>query len=160
MPVEDKTFSGFFVLDLRIWWRQVHKLYCWLTGIKVSFLVNLASFVLLIDGYQCFMSCYCLGSRPSQRNVTLPVLKNILSKSQRENLTHSVMVDKPLYNLYGRKPKQFRRQCGNRGRVYFGSSRSNSRVLWIISKMSRVVSAWQNKTFSTFHFRNWFSDSL
>ena len=27
MPDEDKTFSGFFVLDLRIWWRQVHTLY-------------------------------------------------------------------------------------------------------------------------------------
>ena len=27
MPDEDKTFSGSFVLDLRIWWRQVHTLY-------------------------------------------------------------------------------------------------------------------------------------
>ena len=27
MPDEDKTFSGFLVLDLRIWWRQVHTLY-------------------------------------------------------------------------------------------------------------------------------------
>ena len=27
MPNEDKTFSGSFVLDLRIWWRQVHTLY-------------------------------------------------------------------------------------------------------------------------------------
>ena len=26
MPNEDKTFSGFFVLDLRFWWRQVHTL--------------------------------------------------------------------------------------------------------------------------------------
>ena len=24
---EDKTFSGSFVLDLRIWWRQAHTLY-------------------------------------------------------------------------------------------------------------------------------------
>ena len=28
MPDEDKTFSGSFVLDLRIWWRQAHTLYC------------------------------------------------------------------------------------------------------------------------------------
>ena len=27
MPDEDKTFSGFLVLDLRIWWRHVHTLY-------------------------------------------------------------------------------------------------------------------------------------
>ena len=27
MPNEDKTFSGSFVLDLRIWWRQAHTLY-------------------------------------------------------------------------------------------------------------------------------------
>ena len=27
MPDEDKTFSGSFVLDLRIWWRQAHTLY-------------------------------------------------------------------------------------------------------------------------------------
>ena len=27
MPDEDKTFSGFFVLDLRIWWRLAHTLY-------------------------------------------------------------------------------------------------------------------------------------
>ena len=27
MPDEDKTFSGPFVLDLRIWWRQAHTLY-------------------------------------------------------------------------------------------------------------------------------------
>ena len=27
MHDEDKTFSGFLVLDLRIWWRQVHTLY-------------------------------------------------------------------------------------------------------------------------------------
>ena len=27
MPDEDKTFSGSFVLDLRIWWRHVHTLY-------------------------------------------------------------------------------------------------------------------------------------
>ena len=27
MPDEDKTFSDSFVLDLRIWWRQVHTLY-------------------------------------------------------------------------------------------------------------------------------------
>ena len=26
MPDEDKTFSGSFVLDLRIWWRQAHTL--------------------------------------------------------------------------------------------------------------------------------------
>ena len=28
MHDEDKTVCGFFVLDLRIWWRQVHTLYC------------------------------------------------------------------------------------------------------------------------------------
>ena len=28
MSDEDKTFSGSFVLDLRIWWRQAHTLYC------------------------------------------------------------------------------------------------------------------------------------
>ena len=33
MPDEDKTFSGSFVLDLRIWWRQVHTLY-WETSAK------------------------------------------------------------------------------------------------------------------------------
>ena len=27
MPDEDKTFSGSFVLDLKIWWRQAHTLY-------------------------------------------------------------------------------------------------------------------------------------
>ena len=27
MPDDDKTFSGSFVLDLRIWWRQAHTLY-------------------------------------------------------------------------------------------------------------------------------------
>ena len=27
MTDEDKTFSGSFVLDLKIWWRQVHTLY-------------------------------------------------------------------------------------------------------------------------------------
>ena len=27
MPDEDKTFSGFLNLDLRIWWRHVHNLY-------------------------------------------------------------------------------------------------------------------------------------
>ena len=27
MPDEDKTFSGSFVLDFRIWWRQAHTLY-------------------------------------------------------------------------------------------------------------------------------------
>ena len=27
MSDEDKTFSGSFVLDLRIWWRQAHTLY-------------------------------------------------------------------------------------------------------------------------------------
>ena len=27
MPDEDKTFRGFLVLDLRIWWRHVHTLY-------------------------------------------------------------------------------------------------------------------------------------
>ena len=27
MPDEDKTLKGSFVLDLRIWWRQVHTLY-------------------------------------------------------------------------------------------------------------------------------------
>ena len=27
MPNEDKTFSGSFVLDLRIWWRHLHTLY-------------------------------------------------------------------------------------------------------------------------------------
>ena len=27
MPDKDKTFSGSFVLDLRIWWRQAHALY-------------------------------------------------------------------------------------------------------------------------------------
>ena len=27
MPDEDKTFGDFLVLDLRIWWRQVHTLY-------------------------------------------------------------------------------------------------------------------------------------
>ena len=27
MPDEDKTFSGSFVLDLRIWWRQAPTLY-------------------------------------------------------------------------------------------------------------------------------------
>ena len=27
MPDEDKTFSGSFVLDVRIWWRQAHTLY-------------------------------------------------------------------------------------------------------------------------------------
>ena len=26
MPNEDKTFSGFLVLDLRIWWRHVQTL--------------------------------------------------------------------------------------------------------------------------------------
>ena len=27
MPDEDKTFSGSLVLDLRIWWGQMHTLY-------------------------------------------------------------------------------------------------------------------------------------
>ena len=27
MPDEDKTFSGSFVLDFTIWWRQAHTLY-------------------------------------------------------------------------------------------------------------------------------------
>ena len=27
MPDEVKTFSGSFLLDLRIWWRQAHTLY-------------------------------------------------------------------------------------------------------------------------------------
>ena len=27
MSDEDKTFSGSFVLDLRVWWRQAHTLY-------------------------------------------------------------------------------------------------------------------------------------
>ena len=27
MPDEVKTFSGFLVLDLRIWWRHAHTLY-------------------------------------------------------------------------------------------------------------------------------------
>ena len=28
MPDEDKTFSGSLVLDLRVWWRHVHTLFC------------------------------------------------------------------------------------------------------------------------------------
>ena len=35
MPDEDKTFSGFLVLDLRIWWHQVHTLY--MTKIRSKF---------------------------------------------------------------------------------------------------------------------------
>ena len=27
MPDEDKIFTGFLILDLRIWWRHVHTLY-------------------------------------------------------------------------------------------------------------------------------------
>ena len=34
MPDEDKTFSGSFVLDLRIWWRQAHTLY-WLLNVVI-----------------------------------------------------------------------------------------------------------------------------
>ena len=41
MPDEDKTFSGSFVLDLRIWWRQVHTLYSLdLTILQFSYVLN------------------------------------------------------------------------------------------------------------------------
>ena len=34
MPDEDKTFSGSFVLDLRIWWRQAHTLYTFVIDVE------------------------------------------------------------------------------------------------------------------------------
>ena len=40
MPDEDKTFSGSFVLDLRIWWRQAHTLYIQFANFKIDFLGN------------------------------------------------------------------------------------------------------------------------
>ena len=40
MSDEEKTFSGSFVLDLRIWWRQAHTLYisvvCLTSSITIS----------------------------------------------------------------------------------------------------------------------------
>ena len=39
MPDEDKTFSGSLVLDLRIWWRQVHTLYSLESDVGISPLV-------------------------------------------------------------------------------------------------------------------------
>ena len=41
MPHEDKTFSGFLVLDLRTWWRHVHTLY-WKMKVSMKLLWYLA----------------------------------------------------------------------------------------------------------------------
>ena len=40
MSDEDKTFSGSFVLDLRIWWRQAHTLYTGTTIVVCFIPVN------------------------------------------------------------------------------------------------------------------------
>ena len=47
MPDEDKTFSGSFVLDLRIWWRQVHTLYNF--GGSLQMMTSRATQELLFD---------------------------------------------------------------------------------------------------------------
>ena len=47
MPDEDKTFSGFLVLDLRIWWRQVHTLY-WSSNANVGYFSS-DTYVSIID---------------------------------------------------------------------------------------------------------------
>ena len=74
MPDEDKTFSGSFVLDWRIWWRQVHTLYR--EKIEVATVMNKTHSI-----RRYLQSTYTALQIPACTSIVLPISWSLVRRS-------------------------------------------------------------------------------